>query len=127
HAVDDVLLEDPDVAVRQEIHLVRLQLEAQLVRDIAEHNLAEIRKPCFRADACELRHHDLDLVIGILIRPRLDFRERRVDTTARVFVGVLALHCSTFASKSRNSPTSATTPTACPVPRSLTFVATAGL
>src|SRR5207247_9447331 len=79
---------------------------------------------------------DLDFVAGILIGPRFDFGEFRVNTRGGVLVGVSACHravpAGTFlsmlrASRSRNKPTSVTTPTAWPVPRSLTFVATAGL
>src|SRR5579883_323664 len=127
HAVDDILLENAQIAEREQVHFVRLQLEAEAVGHIAEHQLAEIRQPGLRADRGELRHHNLDFVIGILVRPGLDLRQLRVHSRRRVFVGVAAFHASAFDSRSRNSPTSATTPTACPVPRSLTFVATAGL
>src|SRR5262249_8140805 len=126
-SIGHVLLKDPDIEVCEQVHLVRLQLETQLVRHVAQHDPAEIRKPGFRTDAGELRHHDFDFVISELVRPALDLRQRRIDTAARMFIRVLTLHCKALASRSRNSPTSATTPTACPVPRSLTLVATAGL
>src|SRR5207247_5834299 len=77
-----------------------------------------------------------------LIGPGLDLREPGVNACPGVFIGVAALHfsldspdrtaalalpASARESRSRNRPTSVTTPTACHVPRSLTFVATAGL
>src|SRR5579872_4816472 len=127
HAVHDVFLEDAQVAIGEQVHLVRLQLEAQAVGHVAQHEAAEIGERRLRADRSELRHHDFDFVIRILIRPGLDFRQRRLDTRGCVLIGIRAPHARAFESRSRNSPTSATTPTACPVPRSLTFVATAGL
>src|SRR5260370_21572868 len=127
HPADHVLLKAPKIAVRQQVHLVRLQLQAQLVRNVAQHQLAEIRQPGFRAHAAELRQDDLDFVIAKLVGPGLDLGQRGVESAARVFVGIGAFHAKAFESRSRNSPTSATIPTAWPVPRSLTLVATAGL
>src|SRR5260370_42280388 len=79
----------------------------------------------------ELGHYDFDFVAGILIRPGFDAGQLGLDAGARVLVGVETFHFSTGikvrATRSRNNPTSVTTPTACPVPRSLTLVATAGL
>ncbi len=51
HAVHHVLLKDAQVAVRQQVHLVRLQLQAELVRHVAQHQLAEIRQPGLGTDA----------------------------------------------------------------------------
>src|SRR5215472_7251752 len=127
HAVHRVFLEDSEVAIGQQIHLVGLQLEAEPVGHVAQNNPTEIGQSCLRADGSELGHHDLNFVIPVLVRPCFDFRELGVDACGGVLVGIGALHARAFESRSRNKPTSATTPTACPVPRSLTLVATAGL
>src|ERR1019366_9527835 len=127
HPVDHVLLKNPQIAVLEQVHLVRLQLQAQFVGNVAQHQLAEIRQPGLGAHAAELRLYDLDFVIAELTGPGLDLRQRGIQSAARVFVGVGAFHAKAFESRSRNRPTSATMPTAWPVPRSLTLVATAGL
>src|ERR1035438_2077861 len=127
HAVDHVLLKNSQIPVLQQVHLVRLQLQAKLVGNVAQHQPAEIRQPRLRADAAELRLYDLDFVVAELVGPRLDLGQRGIQSAARVFVGIGAFHAKAFESRSRNNPTSATIPTAWPVPRSLTFVATAGL
>src|ERR1019366_10348150 len=131
-AVHHVLLKNSQFAIRQRVHLERFQFEAQLVRDVADRDGPKVGKRGLRAYRGELGNRDLNLVTRELIRPRLNRRQRGIDTRRRMFVGVSfhspALHWeSSRESNSRNSPTSVTTPTACPVPRSLTFVATAGL
>src|SRR5205807_7069423 len=75
----------------------------------------------------ELRNDDLDLVAGELVEPGFDFGKPRVDAGGGVFIGIQTFHARAFERRSRNRPTSVTTPTAWPVPRSLTLVATAGL
>src|ERR1035437_5296087 len=65
--------------------------------------------------------------MAVLVGAGLDLGKRGIESAAGVFVGVGAFHAKAFASRARNRPTSATIPTAWPVPRSLTLVATAGL
>src|ERR1035441_7061414 len=132
HTVHHVLLKNPQIAVFQQVHFVRFQLQAQLVGNVAQHQFAEIRQPGFGAHARELRQDNFDFVIAKLVGPGLDFRQRGIEAAARVFVGIGAFHTKalesrSFESRCRNRPTSATMPTAWPVPRSLTLVATAGL
>src|SRR5580698_3312070 len=89
-----------------------------------------IGQPRLGTDRSKLRQDNLDLVAGILIRPRLNLRQRRAHAGRGVFIGVLTLHfvaSKVRESRSRKRPTSVTTPMACPVPRSLTLVDTAGL
>src|SRR5207248_510888 len=117
----------------------RLQFQAQLVRNITKRECSVVGETCFGAHRGELRHQNLDFVSSvILVRPRLDFGQRRAHARFSVFIGVAPFPFlthgvaafplgSTLASSPRNCPTSVTTPTACPVPRSLTLVATAGL
>src|SRR5579871_1133499 len=128
--IHDILLKDAEVPIGQHVHLERLQLQAQTIRHIAQRQFAMIRQAGLGADGGELRQYDFDLISGILILPGLDLRQRGLDARARMPVCVFSLHragINVRASRSRNSPTSVTTPTACPVPRSLTLVATAGL
>src|ERR1700722_5684394 len=124
-----ILIKDSQISIGEQIHLGRLQLEAPAPRHIAKRQRAEIGLSGFGAYRSELRNRDLDFVIGKLVGPGFDVRQLSVDTGRRMFVGVSPLHaCATArASRSRNIPTSATTPTAWPVPRSLTLVASAGL
>src|SRR5579859_6883256 len=95
-----------------------------------------IRQSGLGTDGGEFRHHDFDLVSGaVLVGPGFDFGEAGVDAGGGMFIGIAAFHrlpsacdCgSARSSDARNCPTSVTTPTAWPVPRSLTLVATAGL
>src|SRR5205085_1204616 len=84
------------------------------------------------ADGGELGNDDLDFVAGVLVGPGFNFGKLRIHAGPCVLVGILPLHAASWetsasAKCSRNRPTSVTTPTACPVPRSLTLVATAGL
>src|ERR1700730_299783 len=83
-----------------------------------------------RADGRELGQHDLNFVTRVVIRPGLNLRQLCIDAGAGLLISVQAFHAAeirVLASRSRNRPTSVTTPTACPVPRSLTLVTTAGL
>ena len=77
--VDGVLVEDPDVAVRDDVELQRLELQAEPVGHVADRQVPEIRQPRLRADRVVLRDLDGDLVVGILVRPGLDRRKRGVD------------------------------------------------
>ena len=93
--------------------------------------VAVIGQTGLRAHRCELRHHNFDLVLAVLVRPSFDLRQVRFNACLGMLVCVLpvlfiSLRAS-LRSRSRNRPTSVTTPTACPVPRSLTLVGTAGL
>src|SRR3984957_5637509 len=131
HPVDHVLLKNTQVAIGERVHFERFEFEAKLIGHVPERQSAVVGKAGFGADRGELGHRDFDLVSGfILIRPGLDFRKFGMYPGSRVVVSVLTLHCcdsSACWSNPRNWPTSVTTPTACPVPRSLTLVATAGL
>src|SRR5271157_2629809 len=132
HAVHDVLLEDSQAAIRQQVGFVRLQLQASPAGDVAQHDPAEIGEARLGTDGRKLRRRDFDFVIRELVGPGFDLRQNRIDAGSRVFIGIGGLyagafHARAFESRSRNMPTSATTPTAWPVPRSLTLVATAGL
>src|ERR1022692_3238572 len=76
HPVDHVLLKYSQIAVLEQVHFVRFQFQAQLVGNVAQHQLAEIRQPGFGANAGELRQNDLDFVIAQLVGPGLDLGQR---------------------------------------------------
>src|SRR5580704_8537777 len=107
--VHHVLLEDSQVAIGEHIHLERLQLQTQFIRDIAQREFAMIRQAGLGANGRELRRRHVHRCTDVSFREG-HFAARSVRD-----------------SRSRKSPTSVTTPTAWPVPRSLTLVATAGL
>jgi hypothetical protein len=110
--VDRVFLKDAETAVSEQVHLVGFQLETALVGNIAQHDFSEIGQPGLRAHRCEFRRNDFDFVIRILVGPGFDFGQRGIHTRPRVFVRVESLHAKALESRSRNRPTSATTPTA---------------
>src|ERR1039458_5063032 len=126
-AVDDVLLKNPQITIGEQVYFVGLELETALIGDVAEHEAAEIGQAGFGADAGEFGEVDLDFVIGKLVGPGFDFGEDGGEAAGGVLVGIGAFHARAFERRSRKRPTSATMPTAWPVPRSLTLVATAGL
>src|SRR6185295_17026492 len=83
------LVEDPDVAVRDDVQLQGLELEAPLVRHVADREVPEVRQLRLRADRVVLRNLDGDLVARVLVRPGLDLRQLCVDSGAGVRVGVV--------------------------------------
>src|SRR5208337_2057757 len=56
--VDHVLLKNSEIAIRQHVHLQRLQLQAQLVGNVAQRQLAVIGQPGLGTNRSELRQHD---------------------------------------------------------------------
>ena len=72
HAIDDVLLKDPQVAIGLQIFLQGLQLQAMLVRHVADGDGAEIRQAGLGADRGELGIVNDDFVSGKLVRPGFD-------------------------------------------------------
>ena len=72
--VRDRLVERPFVAIRPEIELQRLQLDALLVRDVADADRGEVRLRRHRTEAGELRRLEGDLVIAFGIRDWERFR-----------------------------------------------------
>src|SRR5579872_1781169 len=92
NSIDDVLLKDAEVAIGERVHLQRFQLQAKLVRHVAQRQLAVIGKSRLGTNRGELRHHDFDFITGILVLPGLDRRQLGVYAGARVLLGVVALH-----------------------------------
>src|SRR5665213_2282394 len=89
-----------------------------------------VRQARLRTNGSELRQDDLNLVAWILVRPCLNLGQRRAHPGLGMLIGVLTFHFAGMSvrdKRSRKRPTSVTTPIICPVPRSLTLVATAGL
>src|ERR1700722_3910561 len=118
-SIHHVLLEDSQIAISQHVHLERFQFQTQFVGHIAQRKLAMIRQTRLGANRRKLRQDNLDLVAWVLVRPGLDLWQWRLHAGRGVFIGILTLHFTGMRvrdSRSRKSPTSVTTPTACPVP-----------
>ena len=64
-AVHDVLVEDPERAVRVHVLLERLQLDALLVRDVADGDVSEVRVAGHRAHRRKLVVRVLDHVVAL--------------------------------------------------------------
>jgi len=91
--VDDVFLEDAEVAVAEEIFLERLEFEAAVAGHIADGEDAEVGKAGFGADGSEFWVVDEDFVAGKLILPGFDVGKGKVEACLGVFVGVSLIQC----------------------------------
>src|SRR5689334_1408177 len=65
--VGDRFVERALVAERPEVELVRLQLDAELVRNVADGDLREVWLAGDRAEAGELWRMNLDLVVALRV------------------------------------------------------------
>src|ERR1700678_478742 len=86
--VDDVLLEDAEVAIGEEILFEGLEFEAGLAGHVADGEAAEVGQAGLGADGGELGVVDEDLVGAELIAPGFDGREFGVEAGFGVVVGV---------------------------------------
>jgi hypothetical protein len=86
--VDDVFLEDAQVAVGEEILLEGLEFEAALAGHVADGETAEVGETRFGADAGELGIVHEDLVGLELVLPGFDGGEGGVEAGFGVVVGV---------------------------------------
>src|SRR6266851_93469 len=86
--VDDVLLEEAEVAVGEEVLLEGFELEALLARNVADCEAAEVGQAGLGADAGELGVVDEDLIGLELVAPGLDLGESGVEAGFGVVVGV---------------------------------------
>ncbi len=86
--VDDVLLEDAEVAVGEEIFLEALELHAVFVGHVADGETAEVGEAGLGADTGELRIVDEDLVGRELVRPGFDRGEFCIEPGCGVVVSV---------------------------------------
>ena len=89
--IDDVLLENPKIAVTKEVLFDRLEFEATVAGHVADGENAEVGEPCFGADGGEFRIVDLDFIAGKLILPGFNGRKGEVETGLGVIVGVARL------------------------------------
>ena len=89
--VDDVFLEDAEVAVAEEIFLKRFEFEAAGAGHVANGEVAEVGQAGLGADGGEFGIVDDDFVVGELILPGLDFGEFEVEAGLGVIVGVARL------------------------------------
>lgn len=88
HLVDDVFLEDAEIAVGEEIFLEGLELEATLAGHVADGDAAEVGQSGLGADAGELWIVNEDFVRGKLVWPGFDGGKLGVETGFCVVVGV---------------------------------------
>jgi hypothetical protein len=88
HPVHDVFLEDAEIAIFLQIFFQRFQLQAQLIRDVAHLEHAEIRKPGLGTHRSEFRNIDDNFVIGELVGPGIDFGKAVVQPSFGVVFGV---------------------------------------
>ena len=86
--VDDVFLEDAEVAVGEEVLLEGLELEAAVAGHVADGEAAEVGEAGLGADGGELGVVDEDLVGAELVRPGFDGGKFGVEAGLRVVVGV---------------------------------------
>ncbi len=86
--VDDVFLEDAEVAVGEEVFLEGLELQAALAGHVADGEAAEVGEARLGADAGELGVVDEDLVGLELVLPGFDGGEGGVEAGFGVVVGV---------------------------------------
>jgi len=94
--VDDVFLEDAEVAVAEEVLLEGLELEAAVAGHVADIEDAEIGQAGFGADRGEFGIVDGDFVAGELVLPGFDDGECEVESGFGVVVGVAGLHSHRF-------------------------------
>jgi hypothetical protein len=86
--IDDVFLEDAEVAVGEEVFLEGLEFEAALAGHVADGEAAEVRKAGLGAYGGELGVVDEDLVGAELVLPGFDVGEFGVEAGFGVVVGV---------------------------------------
>jgi hypothetical protein len=86
--IDDVFLEDAEVAVAVEIFLERFELEAALAGHVADGENAEVGQAGFGADAGQFGVVDFDLIAGKLVAPGFDGGKLKVQAGFGVIVSV---------------------------------------
>src|SRR2546427_6592917 len=88
-AVDSVFVKDSEAAIRQQIHLQGLQLEAEFLRLILNRDGAVVRKPGLGAHRSVFGKTRGDGIAGELVGPSLEARQPGVHPGAGVFCGVI--------------------------------------
>jgi len=91
--VDDVFLEDAEVAVAEEVFLEALELGAAVAGHIADGECAEVGEAGFGADGGEFGVVDEDFVAGKLVWPGFNGGEGEVESGRGVLVGVAFFSC----------------------------------
>jgi hypothetical protein len=89
--VDDVLLEDAEIAIAEEVFLERFELEAARAWHVADGEMAEVGQAGFWTNRGQFRVVDDDLIAGKLVLPCLDLREFEIESGFRVIVGITRL------------------------------------
>ena len=89
HFVHGVFVEDAEVAVGQQVHFQRFELDAVFARHVLDSDGAEVGQAGFWADRGVLRKFGGDDVARELIGPGFQRWQFRVDACAGVFFGVV--------------------------------------
>src|SRR4051812_19480113 len=83
--VDRVFVEDPPVAIVEQVELQALELDASRRRDVGDHDGPEVGLAGLGTDRRELRAGDLDLVlaVGELVREGFQRADHRASSSIR--------------------------------------------
>jgi hypothetical protein len=80
HPIDDILLEDPQIAIAVQVLFKRFQLQTVLLRHVSNGDHAEIREAGLGTHRGKFRHVDDDLICRKLIGPDLNIRKIEIQT-----------------------------------------------
>src|SRR5580693_4492597 len=95
--VHGVFIEDPEIAIGEEVHLESLELDAVFVRQVLNGDGAVVWHAGFRANGTVLRKTRGDDVAPILVGPGVELRQFCFDASAGVIgcvVGHDGSHCT---------------------------------
>jgi hypothetical protein len=99
HAINDVLLEDSEVAVKLQVFLQRLQFQACFTWHVANSDGSKIGQTSLGADRGKLGIVHNNFVARELIWPCFDIRKRGVEAGFSVFLRVTGLFSHSSHSK----------------------------
>src|ERR1017187_3518865 len=88
HLIDDIFLEDAEIAVTEEILLEGLQFEAALAGHVADCEGAEIGQAGLGTYGCKFGVVDLDFIAGKLVLPGFDGGKGEIDAGFGVVVRI---------------------------------------
>jgi hypothetical protein len=104
--VDDVFLEDAEVAVAEEIFLEGFEFEAAAAGHVADGERTKVRQSGLGADGCQFGIVDDNFVSGKLVLPGFDLRELEIEACLGVIVGIAGClrHSSIVRGINMNTP-----------------------
>jgi len=87
--VHRIFIENSQAPVRQQVHLQRLQLDARLSWHIFDRQSPKVRQSRLRAHRRILRISCRNYIPGILVRPRIQLRQLRLNPRPGVLVRII--------------------------------------